>query len=168
MGSPNAFRNLAVGIGKVGTVLLAVVAGGLVSDFALTLPALPGHLLPLFGLAVFSLGIFLEAWGTHVLWTRGGGTPNPRQPPDRLVDEGPYRFSRNPLYLARLTILVGAALLTNSIGILGFTLILFLVLHLVLLPREERRLRQRFAEQYAEYTSRVSRWITIRPRARSR
>lgn len=159
--APSLVRLLS-GIGKVSLVLAVVGVVGLGLDFVAGIPSLPNGILRVGGIFLLVSGLYLETRGIYVLWTYGGGTPNPADPPRRLVTEGPYRFSRNPLYLARLTMLSGASLYLGSPGILALTLGLFLGIQFFIIPGEERRLEERFGEEYVEYRFRVPRWVLLR------
>jgi len=159
-------RVLVSGIIRVAYTLIAIVILGIVLDRLLALPTWMGGPWHLLGLIPFILGLALEAAGTHAFWKYGRGTPNPVGHPERLVTQGPYSWSRHPLYLARHLILLGAAWLLGSPSILVLTILLFLVVQRVMIPREEGRLAARFAKQYEEYRSRVSKWVTLRRRNR--
>ena len=138
-----------------------MIALGLLVDLIVGLPRYSSLLSNSFGAVLIAGGLYLEGRATYVLWTLGGGTPNPAEPPKRLVTEGPYRFSRNPLYIARLLFLWGASLGLGSVGVLSASLLLVLGLHFVLLPREEGRLETRFGDSYDEYRRQVPRWLPV-------
>src|SRR6516225_1843229 len=79
--------------------------------------------------------------------------------PSVLITRGPYRFTRNPMYVAELGLWLGWALFFGSPAVfLGFTALL-IVVNLVLVPREERTLETVFGQVYLDYKNRVSRWI---------
>ncbi len=158
---------LASGIGLVILVLTAISVLGIAIDVVLRLPRLPTEHGRPAGIGLIVIGIALEALSIRALWYHGKGTPNPRDPPRRLVTVGPYRFSRNPLYVARLATLLGLSLFFSSVGILTLSILLFVGLHLVVLPREEERLEGRFGRSYIDYKSKVPRWIPLRPWGRS-
>ena len=82
----------------------------------------------------------------------------PNQPASRLIQSGPYRFSRNPMYMAIATSYVGMALLTNMLWALMLLPVVLLVLHVTVIRREERYLQQAFGPAYADYCHRVRRW----------
>jgi protein-S-isoprenylcysteine O-methyltransferase Ste14 len=88
----------------------------------------------------------------------GGGGPGISVPPDRIVDEGPYRFVRNPMYLGHLIFLAGLALVLGSwIAAAVFAFHAFWFDRRV--REDEERLAQRFGEAYREYCRRVKRWV---------
>jgi protein-S-isoprenylcysteine O-methyltransferase Ste14 len=79
--------------------------------------------------------------------------------PSVLVTRGPYRFTRNPMYVAELGLWLGWALFFGSPAVfLGF-IALLLVVNLVLVPREEQTLEAVFGQAYLLYKNRVSRWL---------
>lgn len=88
----------------------------------------------------------------------GGGGPGLSVPPERLVTDGPYRFTRNPMYLGHLIFLAGLALLLRS----WFGAVLFAA-HAVWFQRrvvrDEAHLREQFGTRYVAYAARVKRWI---------
>ena len=88
----------------------------------------------------------------------GGGGPGLDVPPQRLVDDGPYRYTRNPMYLGHLIFMAGLALTFRSW--LGLAILLA---NLVWFHRrvrgDEQRLLEHFGAPYADYCRRVKRWI---------
>lgn len=107
------------------------------------------------------LGLALRLWATWAFWRHGGGTPLPPLQPRRLVAAGPYRHSRNPLYLGWLAIWVGAGLFAGSPRLLGAAAALSLLLERFEVPWEERGLRRRFGDEYDGYRRRVPRWLRL-------
>ena len=110
------------------------------------------------GLGLVAVGIALIVWSA-LAFRRARTTIVPRQPPSALVEAGPYRFSRNPIYLADLVTLAGAAL------ILGAPLALILLvpfreilLRLFILP-EEAMLERDLGPAYLDYKARVPRGL---------
>lgn len=162
IGRKASARTLLSGVTRVAAVLVALILLGLGIDEVAGLPPLFRTPFNLAGIGPIALGLFLEGWATYVFWTVGGGTPHPKMPPHRLVTQGPYLGSRNPLYIARLLILGGTSALLGSWGILTTTLMLFLILEVLLLPHEEQRLVARYGKEYREYRDRVPRWISWR------
>ncbi len=79
--------------------------------------------------------------------------------PEYLVTEGPYRFSRNPMYVAVLIVWLGWAVWYGSWLLLAAVVLWWLVLNFAVIPREERGLAARHQERYRQYASSVPRWI---------
>ncbi|HLJ14926.1 MAG TPA: isoprenylcysteine carboxylmethyltransferase family protein [Bryobacteraceae bacterium] len=79
--------------------------------------------------------------------------------PSFLMMRGPYRFTRNPMYIAELGLWLGWALFFGSSGILIGCAALVSVVTLIILPREERGLEAAFGQTYAQYKKRVPRWV---------
>lgn len=91
---------------------------------------------------------------------RKAGTPLPgNRPTTTIVRKGPYRFSRNPVYLAFTLLQIGLAAWVNSLGLLLALLPTLALMTLVVIPREERYLEARFPAQYPPYKRAVRRWL---------
>ncbi len=116
------------------------------------IPFVPaGLLLLVWGYAQYRLaGNFRTRWG--------GGGPGIAIPPDRIVDRGPYAYTRNPMYLGHLIFMLGLAITFWS-----WAALLLLAFHIFWFQRrvmeDEERLRRRFGTRYADYQYRVKRWI---------
>lgn len=106
------------------------------------------------------LGGALSGWA-GVTFRRARTTFDPSVPSkaSRLVTHGPFRFTRNPMYLGFALMLAGWALwLDNLAALLGIPLFLMVVTVLQIVP-EERALQDRFGEEYVRYRERVNRWF---------
>ena len=79
--------------------------------------------------------------------------------PKYLLVQGPYRFSRNPMYLGELVLWLGWALFYGSVAILIGFLLMWVMMNFRAVPREERDLEARFGESYLEYKDNVPRWF---------
>jgi protein-S-isoprenylcysteine O-methyltransferase Ste14 len=88
----------------------------------------------------------------------GGGGPGFQKPPERIVEEGPYRFTRNPMYLGHLIFMLGLAITFQSWLALGILLVNAYWFHQRVLE-DERHLEARFGSDYAAYKAEVKRWI---------
>jgi len=110
------------------------------------------------GAAVMAAGVGLAVWA-GLEFRRERTTIVPGRDPSALVTGGPYRFSRNPIYLADLAILAGWCLALGTLA----GLVLLIPLHHVLTRRfvlpEEARLRAHFPDEWPGYAERVRRWI---------
>jgi protein-S-isoprenylcysteine O-methyltransferase Ste14 len=91
---------------------------------------------------------------------RASGTPVPgHRPTTTIVRTGPYRFSRNPIYLAFSLLQLGLALWVDSLWLLVTLVPAGALTAFVVVPREERYLAARFPSDYAAYTASVRRWL---------
>lgn len=109
-------------------------------------------------LPLLALGHLQYRWVGAYRTRRGGGGPGLSNPPERLVAEGPYRYTRNPMYLGHLVFFLGLALVLASW--LGAAV---LVAHAVWFDRrvrgDEAHLLQLFGDPYRQYLTCVKRWI---------
>ena len=94
---------------------------------------------------------------------QGLGTPAPVFPTRRLVIAGLYRFVRNPMYVAVLSVIAGQALLLGNLRVLQYGALVGLGFHLFVVAYEEPTLRSTFGEEYERYCAAVPRW---KPRLR--
>jgi protein-S-isoprenylcysteine O-methyltransferase Ste14 len=84
---------------------------------------------------------------------------NTAKPTEKIVSEGSFRFSRNPLYLALLLLLSSAAIMTGSVWLVLALLILFVSLERFAIRPEEKYLTDKFGENYLNYKASVRRWL---------
>jgi len=103
------------------------------------------------------LVILLEAFLRFAL--KGIGTPAPVFPTKHLVVTGSYRFVRNPMYVAVLSLILGHALLFGDVEVLVYGLCVWLLFHIFVLVYEEPTLRKSFPDEYANFCAHVPRWI---------
>lgn len=117
-----------------------------------------GVLVGVIGAGSVALGValFIAAiWALHV-----AGKPVPgNEPTTTIVQSGPYRLSRNPIYLAFALIQLGIALWIGSLWLIATLGIAFVVISLIVVPREERYLETLFATEYLLYKANVRRWL---------
>lgn len=106
---------------------------------------------------VAALAALLVTWSIATLW-RAGTTVDPNGETTALVTKGPFRFSRNPIYIAQAMMLVAAALFFNTWWIVA-TLLPWLVVINSVAAREEAYLRASFGAPFEEYEKRVRRWL---------
>ena len=124
------------------------------------------HALPLdWGLATRPLGWLLTAVGVALLlWTlvtfvRHRTTVNPYKAASSLCTGGPFRFSRNPIYLGDWFILGGVSLLLATAWPLVFAPLIWALLRYGVIRHEEAHLEARFGDDYRAYMKRVRRWL---------
>lgn len=107
-------------------------------------------------LVLFSLALFFASTRQFKV----AGTPVPgNKPTTAIVQSGPYRFSRNPIYLAFSVLVLGIACWLNSVWLLGTLAAAVSLMSLVVIPREERYLEHRFGAEYLDYKAKVRRWL---------
>lgn len=112
---------------------------------------------PLGGLLT-GIGLALMAW-TLATFIRHRTTVNPYKAASTLCTEGPFRFSRNPIYLGDWFILGGVALLLETAWPLVFAPLVWALLRYGVIRHEEAHLEARFGDDYRAYKSRVRRWL---------
>jgi protein-S-isoprenylcysteine O-methyltransferase Ste14 len=137
-------------------ILLAAVA----IDYFIPLQFLPDTLTVRFATAApfFVIALLTGVWAISTFGRR-------RTSPDfgatvtALVQEGPYRFSRNPLYLALVLVLAGFSSVLNNLWLAFGVLLLVILLDRLVIAREEHFLSDLFGAEYLSYRQRVRRWI---------
>lgn len=115
-------------------------------------------------LTVAALAVLLDSFARFAL--HGLGTPAPVLPPRRLVVSGLYRWVRNPMYVAVLSVITGQGLVTGAVGVLGYAALVWLAFHLFVVAYEEPGLRRTFGADYDASLASVPRWIPRRPSRR--
>src|SRR4051812_31674488 len=102
--------------------------------------------------------------GAFIRFARADGTPAPPMPTGHLVVVGPYRYVRNPMYLAVLTIILGQALLFRSAAVVLYAGVVLLAVVLFVRGYEEPTLEHEYGDEYREYRRNVRAWIPrLRP-----
>ncbi len=98
--------------------------------------------------------------GTAVgLFRATGNTPDPRKPVVTLVVDGPYRLTRNPMYLGLAALYVGLTALFNTVWPLVLLPLMIVAVRRLVIAKEERYLEAKFGAAYLDYKARVRRWI---------
>ena len=103
-------------------------------------------------------GVLLAIRGRRAMELAGTNV-NPTLPSTALVATGPFRFSRNPLYVALTLMYAGLALLANALWVLVLIVPVMILMHYGVVRREERYLEAKFGAAYTEYRSRVRRYV---------
>ncbi len=147
-----------LGIIRPPFVYLGAIALGLLLHFAwpvwLVSRAVSG---PLGGTAVL-VAVALFLWAVRTFRTAGTPVPGNR-PTSTIVRTGPYRFSRNPIYLSFSLLQLGVAFWVNSLWLLVSLIPAVALMSLVVIPREEHYLESRFPSDYLPYKASVRRWL---------
>ena len=137
---------------------LAVLAG-VALNWLIPLPFVP-VMLPAgwLGAMVFVLAVALFAWAI-VTMTRVGSNVPTNRPTTTIVEAGPYRFTRNPIYLGMFLGLIGLAIAFDNLWLLMVLVPFALVIRYGVVAREEAYLERKFSDIYRGYRSRVRRWL---------
>lgn len=110
------------------------------------------------GALLIALAVLLFAWCLREL-RRHETTLNPHRAASTLVSSGPFRFSRNPIYVSLTAFQAGVALLAGSTWVLLMLAWVLPIMQHLVIAREEAHLRWRFGTDYADYCARVRRWL---------
>ena len=137
---------------------LAVLAG-LALQWVAPLPFMPAEApAGWLGGMVFVLALALVAWAIATI-TRAGSNVPTNMPSTTIVQTGPYRFTRNPIYLGMFLGLVGLAIGFDSLWLFGTLAPFALVIRYGVVAREEAYLERKFGDAYRHYRARVRRWL---------
>jgi len=141
-------------------VYVGFIVLGIIFRYALFPIAASGHLLTyrLVGAAVLCMGLFLIN-GARILFARSGQSPIPWKPTPELLFQGPYRFTRNPMYVGLTLIQFGLGLALNNLWISVLAPVSLLVVHFLAVLPEEKYLSEKFGDSYRAYTSQVRRYL---------
>jgi protein-S-isoprenylcysteine O-methyltransferase Ste14 len=110
------------------------------------------------GALAIGLGAWLFAWGLRTFARERTGIM-PQKAASRVVTSGPYRWSRNPMYVAFTALYIGVAIATNYVWPLVVLPLVLAVLVVAVIHREERYMRETFGYAYVDYCRRVPRWL---------
>jgi len=139
-------------------VYVGSIALGLIVHVLWPVQLLPASISGAIGpvLVIGAGALFISAVRT----LRNAGTPiRGNRPTTALVRTGPFRFSRNPIYVAFTLFQLGLAAWVNALGVLLSLLPALALMGLVVIPREERYLEARFSSDYLTYKREVGRWL---------
>jgi protein-S-isoprenylcysteine O-methyltransferase Ste14 len=110
------------------------------------------------GTLLIVAAIALVAWALRE-FARAETSPKPHEPTKAIVASGPFRFSRNPIYISFTLVQLGISLVAQSGWILALVLPALLFIRFGVIAREERYLERKFGEEYVRYARGVRRWI---------
>ncbi|MGO4741088.1 isoprenylcysteine carboxylmethyltransferase family protein [Bosea sp. 2KB_26] len=132
---------------------------GLALDWLYPLPFMPADIRAgALGGILFLAGLALLIWAATT-FRRAGTQIQTTQPTTRIVDAGPYRFTRNPIYLGMFLGLIGLAVAFDSLWLLVLLVPFSLVIRYGVVAREEAYLDRKFGDVYLAYKARVGRWL---------
>ncbi|MEE8559881.1 MAG: isoprenylcysteine carboxylmethyltransferase family protein [Alphaproteobacteria bacterium] len=151
-------KDLAGVIAPPPLIYLAFLLLGVGLDYVWPVAVIPegvqypaGFLLIALGLALF--GAAVRRFG------KAETSVQTRKPTTAIITDGPFRFSRNPIYLAMSLSYAGIAIAADNLWILGLLVPALAVIRCGVISREERYLERKFAEEYLRYKASVRRWL---------
>ena len=110
------------------------------------------------GLFFILFGISINLW-CEVLFHKRKTTVNPSGSPCSLIVSGPFRISRNPIYLGMTLILLGIAIFLGTLVTFLLPLVFWAIMETMFIPTEEKNLEKAFGKEYEDYKRKVRRWI---------
>jgi protein-S-isoprenylcysteine O-methyltransferase Ste14 len=111
------------------------------------------------GIILFVLGLFSVLWAGS-LFRKRGTEILPHSPTNKLLlTEGPYTFTRNPMYLGMALVLLGIAFFIGTLSMFLVPVVFLCLMNFIFIPFEEAKMLRQFGERYQDYKRRVRRWI---------
>jgi protein-S-isoprenylcysteine O-methyltransferase Ste14 len=133
--------------------------GGLAIDWSYPLSILPIQVPNVWlGAMIFAAGLMLALWAIMTMRKAGTALPVNRST-TVIVESGPYRYSRNPIYIGMFLGQAGLAAGFNSLWILLALVPFYIVIRYGVIASEESYLERKFGEAYLSYKSRIRRWL---------
>ena len=137
-------------------IILLVLS--VMQNFVFPVPAFLSPPFTYFGFLIIGFGFVLAFW-CRSLFMKNATTLQPSEEPTVLVTSGPFRLSRNPIYLGMASILLGVAVVQGTLVALVFPVIFVMLIEFFIIPGEERILEKIFGEPYRKYKKSVRKWI---------
>jgi len=147
-----------LGMARPPLVYGAAIVTGLLLELGWPLPFLPRRLAALLGSVLVVVAVVVFSYAIRTFQTAGTPVPG-NKPTTVMVRTGPYRFSRNPIYLAFSLLQLGIASWVNSVWLIATLIAAVALMAAVVIPREERYLERRFGADYVDDKRSVRRWL---------
>ena len=112
----------------------------------------------LLGIILIIAGIILNLWADRIFKDQKT-TVKPDEKPTLLIDYGPFKISRNPMYLGMAIILIGTGIILGSISSFSGFVLFILAMEFYFIPDEERLMKESFGSDFENYKKKVRRWI---------
>ncbi len=139
-------------------IFIIVFVTGLLLQRLFPIIDIPKVIGRLISLVCFVASVSLAA-SSLIMFLRAHTSPLPIKPTSALVTNGPYRFSRNPMYLSLVLLYIGLALWLDIFWVLVLAPIVIISVQYFVIVREERYLERTFGQEYLFYKARVRRWL---------
>jgi len=114
------------------------------------------------GIVLIPIGLLLIIWANYSLLHIGKISLRNREPmqrPSNLILVGPYRFTRNPIYLGALLMLLGLVIVWSSVFTAFLMILVYIIFRYIFIKREEIILEEEFGDEYRDFKKRVRRWL---------
>src|SRR5438105_682977 len=138
--------------------LIAILAGAALQYFVPVALGLATGARVAAGTAIAVVGLACGGWAFGSM-KKTGQDPAPWKPSPSLVGRGPYRFSRNPMYVGMTSLAVGLGLALGNLWMIGLGAVALAVVHYTAVLPEERYLAEKFGDDYARLRSLVRRYL---------
>lgn len=112
----------------------------------------------LLGIILIAAGVVLNIWADGI-FKKQKTTVKPFEKPNALIESGPYRLSRNPMYLGMVLILFGASFILGSVMSFIGPIFFIIAMERVFIPDEEKTMKENFEDNYLIYKRKVRKWI---------
>lgn len=112
-----------------------------------------------FSVIIFIIGFLILLKCIIDFGVKGKGTLSPIDPPKKLVINGLYKISRNPMYVGIMLILFSEALFFESVRLWIYSIVIFMAFNIFIILYEEPHLTRDFGNEYEEYKKKVNRWF---------
>ena len=143
---------------SIGIVFLIILPFAFVKlGEALNLPEVPSS--KIIGTLLFLIGILIFFHCSYLFIKKGKGTPAPMHPPQKLVPDNIYKYTRNPMYIGYLSMIFGEVFLFGRLSLTIYAAIMIFTIHSYVVLFEEPKLEKRFGESYKDYKRKIPRWI---------
>ena len=139
-------------------IYATALAAGLLANRRYRIPFLPRRVARTVGPALVVSGLAIGVLGSREM-RRAETNLDPRKPATTVVTEGPFRFTRNPLYLSMLLMYLGVSALANGLAPILLLPVVQRLMRSGVIEREERYLERKFGDEYMQYKVGTPRWI---------
>ncbi len=137
---------------------LAAILVGLGLEWAFRADIGLGRIGLVIGLLVIAEAVAIAVWARQQ-FVKGGTSLRVEEPSTAILSTGPFRFSRNPLYMSMAWLQIGIGIAASMAWVIALVIPALLVIRFAVIAREERYLEAKFGETYLNYKNRVRRWL---------
>ncbi len=139
-------------------IYLGAITLGIVANALWPLPFVPEGFALVSGIVLIVMGMALMVYAART-FARAGTNVDVRQPALKIVRSGPFRFSRNPMYVGMAIVTLGAAVWVDTLWILVALVPALVLVRYGVIAREEAYLERKFGKEYLDYKAAVRRWL---------